>query len=202
MDHELRKRGTSRAMGLYRFRPLAAADLPLLRRWFDEPHVRQWWDDPDNGVAEIEQAMCDPDTEPFIVLWGDTPIGYQQCYDPHAEADHPYRDQPRGTRGIDQFIGEPDMVGCGHGSRFMREFVAALFERGAPRVVTDPDPANARAVRAYMKAGFQPLGERDTMFGRVLLMACDHPSAPLPKSVIHSGTSDHGLRKQRGTSNF
>jgi RimJ/RimL family protein N-acetyltransferase len=31
----------------------------------------------------------------------------------------------------------------------------ALLAKGAPRVVTDPDPANARAVRAYEKAGFQ-----------------------------------------------
>jgi aminoglycoside 6'-N-acetyltransferase len=159
--------------GVYRFRPLATADLPLLRRWFGEPHVREWWDDPDNSIADIEQAMRDPGTEPFIVLLDERPIGYQQCYDPHAEADHPYQDQLRGTRGIDQFIGEPDMLGCGHGSRFIRVFVEGLFAQGAPRVVTDPDPANARAVRAYMKAGFRPLGERDTMFGRVLLMACD-----------------------------
>jgi aminoglycoside 6'-N-acetyltransferase len=163
-------------MGHYRFRPLEVADLPLLERWFGEPHVREWWDDPDNGIAEIEQAMRDPGTEPFIVLCGEKPIGYQQSYDPHAEADHPYRDQPPGARGIDQFIGEPDLIGCGHGSRFIREFAAGLFARGAPRVVTDPDPANARAVRAYMKAGFRPLGERDTMFGRVLLMACDQPT--------------------------
>jgi aminoglycoside 6'-N-acetyltransferase len=161
--------------GRYRFRPLEITDLPLLQRWFGEPHVRTWWDDPDNGLAEIEQAICDPGTQPFIVLLDERPIAYQQCYDPHAEQDHPYRDQPRRTRGIDQFIGEPDLVGRGHGPRFIREFVDGLFARGAPRVVTDPDPANTRAVRAYMKAGFRPLGERDTIFGRVMLMACDRP---------------------------
>jgi aminoglycoside 6'-N-acetyltransferase len=161
---------------LYRFRPLDLTDLPLLQRWFGEAHVRTWWDDPDNGLAEIEQAMRDPGTEPFIVLWGNRPIGYQQSYDPHAEHDHPYRDQPLGTRGIDQFIGEPDLIGRGHGPRFIREFVDGLFARGAPRVVTDPDPANARALRAYMKAGFRMLEPRHTIFGRVMLMACDRPS--------------------------
>jgi aminoglycoside 6'-N-acetyltransferase len=163
-------------MGHYQFRPLTLADLPLLQRWIGEPHVREWWDDSGDPLAEFEQALRDPGTDPFIVLMDERPIGYQQCYDPHAEVDHPYQDQPRGTRGIDQFIGEADMVGCGHGSRFIREFVADLFARGAPRVVTDPDPANARAVRAYMKAGFRPLEERDTIFGRVLLMACDQPT--------------------------
>jgi aminoglycoside 6'-N-acetyltransferase len=159
----------------YHFRPLEIADLPLLQRWFKEPHVREWWDDPDNGLAEIAQAMCDPGTEPFIVLWDGRPIAYQQSYDPHAEPDHPYQDQPRGTRGIDQFIGEPDLIGRGHGPRFIREFVRGLFERGATRVVTDPDPANASAIRAYMKAGFRTLEPRDTIFGRVVLMACDPP---------------------------
>ena len=162
--------------GQYQFRPVESADLALLRRWFREPHVAEWWDDPDGGAEEIEQAMCDPGTEPFIVLWDGRPIGYQQCYDPHAEADHPYRDQPVGTRGIDQFIGEPDLVGCGHGPRFIRAFVDQLFARGAPRIVTDPDPANARAIRAYMKAGFHPLEPRDTIFGRVMLMACNRPT--------------------------
>ena len=160
-------------MALYEFRRVETADLPLLARWFAEPYVAEWWDDPEHGTDEIAAEMREPWTEPFIVLCEGRPIGYQQCYDPHAEADHPYRDQPVGTRGIDQFIGEPDMVGVGHGSAFIRAFVARLFAAGAPRVVTDPDPRNARAIRAYEKAGFVRLEQRATVFGDVLLMACD-----------------------------
>ena len=62
--------------------------------------------------------------------------------------------KPVSTRGIDQFIGEADMLDCGHGSVFIRAFVGRLLTDGTPRVVTDPDPANARAIRAYEKAGF------------------------------------------------
>jgi len=43
----------------------------------------------------------------------------------------------------------------------------------APRVVADPDPANARAVRAYAKAGFRPLERRMTPWVEALLMVCD-----------------------------
>jgi aminoglycoside 6'-N-acetyltransferase len=77
---------------------------------------------------------------------------------------------PAATRGIDQFIGEPDMIGRGHGSGFIRQFTDTLLRSGIPRVVTDPDPDNGRAVRAYAKAGFQ--GERlvDTPDGPALLM--------------------------------
>ena len=67
-----------------------------------------------------------------------------------GSASHPF-----GTRGIDQFIGDPDMIGRAHGSAFIRQFTDGLLTAGTPRVLTDPDPANARAIRAYEKAGFR-----------------------------------------------
>ena len=75
-----------------------------------------------------------------------------------------------GTRGIDLFIGELDMVNHGHGSAFIRTFIDRLLASGAPRVITDPDPENARAVRAYEKAGFVKDRMVDTPDGPALLM--------------------------------
>jgi aminoglycoside 6'-N-acetyltransferase len=157
----------------YQFRPVLAADLPLIEAWLRRPHVREWWGDPERGIATIAAHIDDPAIGLFIVSYGKVPIGYQQCWDPHAEPDHPCRDQPAGTRGIDQFIGEPDFLGYGHGSAFIRRFVEQLFAAGAPRVVTDPNPRNARAIRAYTKAGFRPIDTRLTISGQALLMACD-----------------------------
>lgn len=77
------------------------------------------------------------------------------------------------TCGIDQFIGEPSLVDCGHGSAFVEALVADLFGAGAPRVITDPNPRNARAVRAYEKAGFRALDDRRTIAGDALLMSND-----------------------------
>jgi aminoglycoside 6'-N-acetyltransferase len=157
----------------YHFRPLADTDLPLLEQWLNRPHVAEWWGDPARGLATIEQHLPDPAIDLFMVSCNDVPIGYQQSYDPHAEPDHPLRDQPIGTRGIDQFIGEPDFIGRGHGSAFIRLFVERLFAAGAPRVITDPNPRNGRAIRAYAKAGFHPMGNRVTISGEALLMGCD-----------------------------
>jgi len=42
-------------------------------------------------------------------------------------------------------------------------------------MITDPDPANTRAVRAYEKAGFHRDREVDTPDGRALLMIRDNP---------------------------
>ena len=80
---------------------------------------------------------------------------------------------PRGSRGIDQFIGEPHMIGRGHGSACIAAFVDRLRAAGCPRVLTDPHPANRRAIRAYQKAGFARQRAVDTADGRALLMIRD-----------------------------
>jgi len=158
--------------GAYAFRVMSENDLPLVGAWLATPHVVEWWP---AGVKQLERVRAhidDPAIGVFIVTADERPIGYLQCYDPCAEADHPFRDQPAGTRGLDQFIGEPDMIGRGHGSSLTRAFVARLFAAGTPRVITDPDPANRRAVRAYEKAGFKAERLVDTPWGRTLLMVC------------------------------
>jgi aminoglycoside 6'-N-acetyltransferase len=165
----------------YRFRAVTPADLPLLEEWLSRDHVREWWGDPVRGLALIAESIVDPAVNPFIVACDGVPVGYIQSWDPHAEADHPCRDQPLGTRGIDQFIGVPELIGRGRGTAFIRLFVERLFKAGAPRVVTDPNPRNVRAVRAYAKAGFKEIDRRTTISGEALLMACD-ASASLPPS--------------------
>ena len=124
----------------YRFRPLSISDLPLVGQWLSHPHVAEWWGDPVPALAAIKDHLADPAMNLFIVSFGDMPIGYKQSYDPHAERDHPLHDQPMGTLGIDQFIGEPALIGRGHGSAFIRAFVEQSFAAGVPRVVTDPNP--------------------------------------------------------------
>src|SRR5262245_37409455 len=112
----------------YQFREVTTADLPLLRDWLWRGHVRERWGDPVSGLARMAEHIVDPAINPFIVECDDVPIGYIQSWDPHAEADHPCRDQPLGTRGIDQFIGEPTLIGQGHGPAFIRLFVESLFK--------------------------------------------------------------------------
>ena len=106
----------------------------------------------------------------FIVATDARPFGYIQCYDPDVWPDNGLGDHPRGTRGIDQFIGELAMVDRGHGSAFIRVFIDRLLASGTPRVITDPDPANARAIRAYEKAGFRRDRLVSTPDGEALLM--------------------------------
>ncbi|HTC06823.1 MAG TPA: GNAT family N-acetyltransferase [Xanthobacteraceae bacterium] len=157
-------------MAPYQFRPMSSEDLPMVRRWLETPHVAQWWHDPDTQFTLVSEDLDHPAMDQFVVTADDRPFAYLQCYDPTAWSDNGLGTQPQGTRGIDQFIGEPDMIDRGHGSALIRSFVDDLLKMGTPRVVTDPDPANLRAVRAYEKAGFQKVRLVDTPDGRALLM--------------------------------
>jgi aminoglycoside 6'-N-acetyltransferase len=157
----------------YSFHPMTAADLPMVRNWLEEPHVAQWWGGPDEQFALVRGDLAEPAMQQFIVAVADRPFAYLQCYDLAAWPNNGFGMQPEGTRGMDQFIGEPDMIGRGHGSALIRNFLEQLTLSGTPRVVTDPDPANARAVRAYEKAGFRKFGLVDTPDGRALLMVHD-----------------------------
>ena len=154
----------------YLFRPMTEADLPLVKRWLAEPHVVQWWGDTYEQFELVSGDLKVEAMDQFIVATDDRPFGYIQCYDPEVWPDNGLGDHPKGTRGIDQFIGELDMVDRGHGSAFIRTFVDRLLAHGAPRVITDPDPANHRAVRAYEKAGFEKAHMVDTPDGPALLM--------------------------------
>jgi len=171
-------------MAVHGFRPMTAADIPLVLDWLRQPHVMRWWPWDGRMEAELTRGLAAPWMRYCLLTLDGEPFGFLQVYDiwrehacaadyEDAAAEGPYDDQPAGTLGIDQFIGPADLLGRGHGSAAIRKVVDHLLAEGAPRVVTDPDPANQRAVRAYEKAGFRRLDVRDSPEGPVLLMVRD-----------------------------
>ncbi|HYF56723.1 MAG TPA: GNAT family N-acetyltransferase [Salinarimonas sp.] len=165
----------------YHVRPMTRADLPLARRWLETPEVRRWWGDPDEQAALLEADLSEPGMRMWIVSWGGRPFAYVQDYDPAFWGLPPFAGVPPGSRGMDPFIGEPDMLGRGHGAAFLRAHADRLLAQGAPAVFIDPDPRNERAIRAYGKAGFEALGERlDPAGDRILLMLRRPPGEDRP----------------------
>ncbi len=152
----------------YRFIKLTYNHLPILRRWFDEPHVRQWYSDP-SGLADIADHIEETDVKPFLVLRNQLPIAYLQSYE--VNGSHPYAARAHGAVGLDQFIGPAAFLGHGHGSAFIRAYLRHCKADGVSQVIVDPKPTNHRAISAYRKAGFAPLCyDRDPEEGAVLLM--------------------------------
>ncbi len=120
------------------------------------PHVMEWWGDP--SVEPEDQKAEDPRIRMWIVEFSGRPFAYAQDYDVHAWPDHHFAHLPPRSRGIDQYIGEPDMLDAGHGTAFVTAHVNRLFALGTPAIGTDPHPDNLRAQAAYRKAGFEVAG--------------------------------------------
>jgi aminoglycoside 6'-N-acetyltransferase len=156
----------------YVFRPAKLADLEMLRHWQDHPHVSCWW-----GSDDLfnEQELADTRVSRWIVSLMERSFAYMQDYAVHGWGEHHFDYLPEGSRGIDQYIGETEMTGKGHGTGFIRQRMTELFDRRVPVVATDPHPENLRAIAAYKKAGFQIAGPvQHTRWGLVLPMVA-HP---------------------------
>jgi aminoglycoside 6'-N-acetyltransferase len=76
---------------------------------------------------------------------------------------------------IDTFIGEPNMLGQGHGSAFLRKLAQKLIDEGYPAVAIDPDARNTRARRAYARAGFEGDEIINAAEGPVVVMVFSRP---------------------------
>jgi len=95
----------------YRFRPMSADDLPLLRRWLAMPHVAEWWS-PTPAFEELVEAFT-PLTRPghrdqgYIALDGAREVGYIQSYVvKDCGGGWWEEEQDPGARGIDQFLAD------------------------------------------------------------------------------------------------
>jgi aminoglycoside 6'-N-acetyltransferase len=141
-------------MPRYAFRTATCDDLPMLRDWLMIPEVVRWWGDPKEQYALLEEDLGNPLMVMRIVACDGRPFAYVQDYGVHTWPQAHFAHLPEGARGIDAFIGVPDMIGRGHGAAFLRERATELIAAGAPCIAIDPDAANLRARAAYAKAGF------------------------------------------------
>jgi aminoglycoside 6'-N-acetyltransferase len=144
--------------GDLRVRPLTGADVPDLARWLSDPRVLEFYggrDQPSDAAAVRAEYLRPGDpVERCLVEQAGMPFGYLQLYRP----DDPAWDLPADevTWAMDLFIGEPARWNQGIGTRLVRAAVDHLVrDRGADRVLIDPEARNPRAIRCYEKAGFR-----------------------------------------------
>jgi aminoglycoside 6'-N-acetyltransferase len=157
----------------YEFRPVITDDLAMLARWLRTPDVMRWWGDPDEELGLLRDDLHEPRMVMQIVSLRGRAFAYAQHYDVHAWPQAHLSHLPAGCRAIDSFIGEPELIGCGHGSRYLKALATRLLEDGAPCVAIDPDVENLRARRAYANAGFREAAVVATDKGPAMLMLLD-----------------------------
>ena len=165
MDHRDHSAG-----GAYVFRQCCKEDLAMLDIWLRAPEVVRWWGNPEEQARLLEEDLDEPGMAMRIVSFHGRPFAYAQHYEVHTWPQPHFESLPRGSRASDAFIGEPDMVGKGHGSSFLRLLAEQLIDEGAPLVAIDPHIHNFRARGAYEKAGFRNQGEVMTGEGPAMLM--------------------------------
>lgn len=141
-------------------RPLAGADIPLLARWRADPRVAEWYEGPRDEDGLRAKYVGNPARAHIahaVVDQGGQPVGYVQWYPcpPEYLAGAGAAGED-GVWALDLHLA-PEQIGSGLGPRIARLVAERLAATVARRVLIDPEAGNARAVRAYEKAGFAAL---------------------------------------------
>lgn len=132
-------------------RPVGDEDIGDLARILGEPSVSRWW-----GRYDVERARGEflaDDASAFVIetLGIESEVAGSIQYFEENEPDYRHA-------GIDIFVGTGHQ-GRGLGTDAIRTLARHLFEnRGHHRLTIDPAAANERAIGAYRKVGFRPVG--------------------------------------------
>jgi aminoglycoside 6'-N-acetyltransferase len=131
-------------------RPATLADVDLLVAWHGDPDVSRFWDGEVYTRDELTARLERDDVDAFIVEVDGEPVGYVEAW----------TDDGR-SGGLDMFL-IPAARGRGLGPDAARALARDLRdERGWQPVTVDPYVWNDVAVRAWLRAGFEPVEERD-----------------------------------------
>ena len=131
-------------------RPANDGDLERLRAILAEPSVARWWNPPPPEGAARAWLEHEPTDVVFAIELDGVVVGSIQFAE---ETDPDYH-----SAGIDLFL-TSDVQGQGLGPDAIRTVARYLIDvRGHHRLTIDPSAANDRAISAYSKLGFRPVG--------------------------------------------
>ena len=117
---------------------------------FAAPEVARWWAmDGREEIAEEVLHREEPGLTVLVIEVDGEVVGVIQSYE---EADEDYR-----SAGLDISI-HPRWHGTGVAIDALRTLAQHLFDQGHHRLTIDPAAHNERAIAAYAKVGFRPVG--------------------------------------------
>jgi aminoglycoside 6'-N-acetyltransferase len=130
-------------------RPVEAADADRLTEILREPEVSRWWGVHD--AQRVREDLIETTDEVVYAIEADGELIGLIEYSEEAEPDYRHA-------GLDIFLATA-WHGRGLGTEALRVLARHLFdERGHHRLTIDPAAANERAIRAYERVGFRPVG--------------------------------------------
>lgn len=155
----------------FTFRAVAETDLPFLFSWFGQPYIAKLWKEPhwEKFKEKYTSKIASQHIFPFFACIEEKRIGYIQYHymNNQDRQNFPVINLPDFSIGLDLFIGEPDYLGKGCGTRLLTEFIQ-FIKRAEPRcttIIIDPAIDNHRAIACYKKVGFETVGTFVTPYG-------------------------------------
>jgi len=131
-------------------RPVVRKDAPGLAKILATPEVARWWPAYDLARVEAEFLVSEPDYVVYAIDVDGRLVGLLQT---HEEPEPEFR-----HASIDLFL-DPAVHGQGLGPDAIRAVIGHLIAAdGHHRLTIDPAADNERAIRAYEKVGFRPVG--------------------------------------------
>lgn len=131
-------------------RPLHPDDRERLREILARPEVADRWLGSRTVDDMLDALVAADEATPFVITVAGRVVGYIHYGE---ETDPDYR-----SASIDVFV-DPDLHGRGLGPDAVATLARHLVhERGHHRVTIDPAASNERAIRAYRRVGFRPVG--------------------------------------------
>lgn len=148
----------------WRFRPMLEVDFGRQWGWLNQPHVNRWWSRRRVTRDEVRakylpRVRGEQPIACLVALLDGRPAGFVQTYriEDHA-AYAPGFVLPPGGWGLDWFIGEPALIGHGHGAALLDAFVRGwLWAHGAAAyAVAGAHEQNLAALKCYERTRFVP----------------------------------------------
>lgn len=129
-------------------RPLRQSDLQTITHILGQETVSRWWGQHD--LDKVQSEFLDEEVVSMAIEVGGTLAGAVQFTE---ELDPDYR-----HASIDIFL-STQWQGAGYGPEALKLLASHLIHsRGHHRITIDPAVENERAIRAYEKVGFRPVG--------------------------------------------
>lgn len=130
-------------------RPLKPYDVSRLAEILQQPEVARWW--PGYDEARVQREFLDaPRVVALGVIVDAELIGCVQYYEERTPFHH--------HTSIDVFLDA-----AWHGKRLGTDTIRTLarhllYEAGHHRLTIDPPAGNSKAIRAFRRVGFKPIG--------------------------------------------
>lgn len=138
-------------------RAMENADIKLVKDWLYKEHIRKWYGDPCEWLEEIyDQKGHFVWITHCIIEYNYEPIGFCQYYDcSKTGSGFSWDNEPKGTFGIDYFIGEERYLGKGLGRCVVKLIGQQVMKNEfAIQLIADPVQENIKSIRVLEKNGY------------------------------------------------